>query len=131
MKVYLAGAINKRTYYECKEWRQKVGGILKNAGHIVLDPLRRNYRGKEKIAFREIVEKDKQDIDDSDVLLVYWNKPSTGTSMEILYAWERNKTVIVVCKETDPSPWLVYHSSKIFDNFEKAIAEIECLTKGF
>jgi nucleoside 2-deoxyribosyltransferase len=59
----------------------------------------------------EIVENDKIDIDASDVVLVMYDKPSIGTSMEILYAWERGKRIVIVCRpETRLSPWLIYHS---------------------
>jgi hypothetical protein len=90
-----------------------------------LDPMRRDYRGREMGCVEEIVEGDKVDIDLSTHLLVHYDKPSVGTSMEILYAWERNKPVIVVAPEgTRLSPWLVYHSTKIFNSFKDALEYI-------
>ena len=61
-----------------------------------LDPMRRDYRGREMECVEEIVEGDKLDIDISTHILVIYDRPSVGTSMEVLYAWERKKPVIVV-----------------------------------
>jgi hypothetical protein len=37
-----------------------------------------------------------------------------GTSMEILYGWERNKVVVIVVPDGPaPSPWLVYHNTHL------------------
>jgi hypothetical protein len=46
--------------------------------------------------------------------------------MEVLYAWERRKPVIVVAsKEIKLSPWLVYHSEKVFHSFKEALEYIQ------
>jgi nucleoside 2-deoxyribosyltransferase len=120
--IYLAGPINGCTDEECKDWREYVKTQLGEEN--TLDPMRRDYRGIEKNNFEAIVEGDKADIDESTVMLVNYDKPSVGTSMEILYAWERGKKVIIV---VDPapgvriSPWLIYHSHKIFLSFADAL----------
>lgn len=87
----------------------------------------RDYRGREMepgIAV-EIVENDKADIDQCDVLLVMFTKPSVGTSMEILYAHERGKRIIIVSDQTAVlSPWLLYHSHGRFNSVREACADI-------
>jgi hypothetical protein len=46
--------------------------------------------------------------------------------MEVYYAWDLAKTVIVVCKSgTNISPWLKYHSDKFFHSFDEAINYIK------
>jgi nucleoside 2-deoxyribosyltransferase len=121
MRVYLCGPINGCTDEECKDWREMVKARLPDT----LDPMRRDYRGREDECVVEIVEGDKEDIDESDVLLVNYDKPSVGTSMEILYAHQQDKPVIVVCKEgTRISPWLRYHSTHFFTSFDAAINQI-------
>ena len=123
MRVYLCGPINGCSDEECKDWREYVK--TKIGAQNTLDPMRRDYRGKELEAYREIVELDKIDVAASDVILVNYDKPSVGTSMEILYAWQIGKPIIVVCKQdTVISPWMRYHSHFIVNSFEEAIAKI-------
>lgn len=122
MKVYLAGPINGCTDEECKDWREAAKRILPDT----LDPMTRDYRGREDECFAEIVELDKEDILQAGLVLVNYDKPSVGTSMEILYAWERGIPVILVARaDSKLSPWLRYHVSRIFHSFEDAFA---CLT---
>lgn len=123
MKVYLAGAINGCTDAECKDWREYIK--IKIGEDNTLDPMKRDYRGIEMNCVGEIVEGDKIDIDNSTHVLVSYDKPSVGTSMEILYAWERNKSVYVVTSpENKLSPWLIYHSTNIFYSFDDAIQKL-------
>lgn len=117
MKVYLGGPIKGCTDEEARGWRTEVKAIFDAAGIGWLDPMERDYRGRELepgIA-REIVEGDKLDISQCHALLMNAPKPSVGTSMEILYGWERGKKVFVVLPEGDPpSPWIIEHSHEIF-----------------
>jgi nucleoside 2-deoxyribosyltransferase len=118
MKIYLAGPINGCTDAEANDWRSRVKELHGN----VLDPMARDYRGKEAEAVGEIVEGDKADIDACDGVLVWFERPSVGTSIEVLYAWERNKPVVIVNKTGKPiSPWLAYHSFAVVENAEEAL----------
>ena len=123
-KVYLCGPINGCTDEECKDWREAMKVRFPQA----IDPMRRDYRGKEAESYREIVELDKIDVERADVVLVNYDKPSVGTSMEVYHAWLKHVPVIVVCRpETVISPWLRYHSTKIVHSFDDAAAWIEAL----
>lgn len=116
LKVYLCGPINGCTDSECKDWRSEAKKVLPDT----IDPMVRDYRGREDQCVKEIVELDKKDIDSCDALLVNYDKPSVGTSMEILYAWERNKQIVVVARpDAKISPWLKYHSG-IVSSFQTA-----------
>lgn len=121
MKIaYLCGPINGCTDEECNNWRDLFASLWPGA---TLNPMRRDYRGKEQEAFRDIVELDKIDVMNSDVIVVSYDKPSVGTSMEVLYAWERGKPVIVVARpDTNISPWLRYHSHRIVHSYADAVA---------
>lgn len=122
MKVYLCGPINGCTDEECKDWREAAKARLPDT----LDPMRRDYRGREDECFVDIVEGDKIDIGQCDLLLVNYDRPSVGTSMEIYHAWLADTPVIVVARpETVISPWLRYHSTKIVHSFDDAFAWIE------
>lgn len=112
MRVYLAGPINGCSDSECKDWRANATHAL--GADNVFDPMVRDYRGREGepgIAAK-IVEQDKADINASSAVLVYFDRPSVGTSMEVLYAWEQRKPVFVVNASGKAlSPWLAYHAS--------------------
>jgi nucleoside 2-deoxyribosyltransferase len=121
-KIYLCGPINGCTDEECKDWRE----LVKTKCADTIDPMRRDYRGKEDESVKQIVELDKIDITNFDVVLVNYDKPSVGTSMEILYAFERGKFVVIVADHgTRISPWLRYHSHAIVGSFGAAIRFIE------
>lgn len=129
MITYLCGPINGCTDEEAKDWREFIKSRL--GVENCLDPMRRDYRGREAECVNEIVELDKIDILQSGIILVNYDKPSVGTSMEVIYAWMHHKTIIVVCKEgTVISPWLKYHSNYIVYSFEDALAIIEVLLRG-
>lgn len=123
-RVYLCGPINGRSDDDCKGWREYAKERLTNT----VDPMARDYRGRELdpgIA-REIVENDKRDIDTCDALLVFYDKPSVGTSMEVLYSWDRGKRIVVVNKSDKPlSPWLVYHVSEVYSDLDTALAALK------
>ena len=121
-KVYLCGPINGCTDEECKDWREAAKKRLPNN----LDPMRRDYRGREDECVKEIVELDKQDIDECHALLVNHPKPSVGTSMKVHYAWQRGKYIVVVCpRGMKQSPWMIYHSNDIVETFEEAYKLLE------
>lgn len=119
MRVYLAGPIFQCEDHECIHWREEIKRRLPD--HEIFDPMDRDHRGKTNEFFREIVEGDKKHIDQADVLLVNYVKPSAGTSMEILYAWERGKFVVVIPNGDEVSPWILYHSHKLCGSIEEAI----------
>jgi nucleoside 2-deoxyribosyltransferase len=119
--VYLAGPINGCTDAECRDWREAAKAVFP----LALDPMRRDYRGREDAACREIVGLDKMDILFADVVLVNYVKPSVGTAMEILFAWENRKPVVLWCASGEPlSPWLRYHSTVIVHSFADALEAV-------
>jgi nucleoside 2-deoxyribosyltransferase len=109
--IYLCGPINGRTTEDATSWRETVKQRW-NGG--CLDPMRRDYRGRELepgIA-AEIVAGDIEDIQAADAILVFFDKPSVGTSMEVFYAKHvLGKPVVVIDASDKPlSPWLIHHS---------------------
>jgi hypothetical protein len=125
MKIYLCGPINGCTDSECKDWRNVIKEIFPGQ---TIDPMDRDYRGREDDCYKEIVELDRLDILNSTVLLVNYEKPSVGTSMEIFYAHSLAIPVFVVCRSgTTISPWLRYHTTEFFSSFNDAINRIKNL----
>lgn len=120
MKVYLCGGINGLSDDRCRTWREYAKERLKCE---TLDPMRRDYRGIEDQNVAAIVDGDKADIDACDVLLVNAVRPSWGTAMEVLYAWERGKPSYCVVGEPI-SPWLRYHAMMISGDINVLIQAI-------
>lgn len=129
MRIYLCGPINGCTDEECKDWRLHIKQQM--GADLCIDPMRRDYRGREDQCVEEIVELDKIDVLQSTLVLVNYDRPSVGTSMEVLFAWMHHKPIVVVCKPgTVISPWLHYHSNYIVNSFEDAIAIIGVYARG-
>ena len=110
MKVYLAGPINGATDAECNDWRAEATRVLQD----VLNPMLRDYRGREGHHSKELVLADKQDIMACDAVLAYCPKPSVGTSMEVLFAWMNHIRVVAVVPDVErASPWLREHAELV------------------
>jgi hypothetical protein len=96
--VYLCGGINGIPDAACKDWRAVARETLipgpERSRFRILDPMARDYRGREDKCVDEIVEGDKRDVLDSDVILVNASRPSWGTAMEIMFAWSLRKRII-------------------------------------
>ena len=115
--IYLAGPILGLTNEVMNEWRNYVILQLQNKYNF-LNPTRRVY---DKFDAIKIVEGDKKDIRHSDIILVNHTKPSDGTAMEIIYAWERKKIIYTTVKDKLYSPWIDYHSTKVFKTLDEVI----------
>lgn len=119
LTIYLCGPINGCTDEECSDWRALVKQLWNGR---CLDPMVRDYRGKESENYREIVELDKLDIRRSDIVVVSYSKPSVGTSMEVLYTWTLGKPVVVICApDANISPWLRYHTTAFVHSYADAV----------
>jgi len=126
IKIYLAGGI--QGIDDPTSWRKKAADYLIAKGKemgievIILDPLRGKTPDKyDSYTPQEIVIRDKQDIRNSDVILVEMmqtDRPYVGTSMEILYSYECEKPVVLW--STYPSYWLEAHCVNRFDDLFKA-----------
>lgn len=123
--VYLAGGINGLSDADAKDWRETVKERLATDKRFVcLDPMRRDYRGKEAANVKAIVEGDIEDIRSSDVIIAMCPKPSWGTAMEIRLAWTFGKRIISVVPSLVPlSPWLAYHTEPVI-SLDEAIIKV-------
>lgn len=133
MKTYLCGGIQGLSTAQCTDWREAAKQLLETG---TLDPMVRDYRGIEDANIKEIVELDKKDIQNSDILLVNAVRPSWGTAMEVMYAYMHGKPCIAF---TEPksikvdtvagnhvSPWVQYHC-EVFFTLEDACKRINFL----
>jgi len=124
--IYLAGPIMGCDDSECRDWREQAKVLLAEHGCGTLDPLRRDYRGREHdpTLAAEIVEADLADLRECGGVLAYCDRPSTGTSMEVFYAAHVLKIPVVsVCCE-GVSPWLAYHSWRVSSTLTQGVKQI-------
>lgn len=125
-KIYLCGPIMDENEGVAREWR--VNAIRSLQNHFtLLDPMRRNFKDREVDSANEIVEFDLQDVREADIILVNYNKPSIGTSMEVFYAsHELGKFVVAFSpfEFKECNPWMVRFCTKITGSLEQAVAYI-------
>lgn len=119
--IYLCGPIQNRTDEQCVTWRREAA--LRWPGET-LDPLRRDYRGRELENPAALVADDLADLISCDGVLVYFDAPSVGTAMEIFYAKHILHKPIVVIDATEGaplSPWLVHHTDRMAPDLTSAL----------
>jgi nucleoside 2-deoxyribosyltransferase len=80
-----------------------------------------DFRDKPEIV-KKIVEYDLEYLKQSDVIVVVLNKPSIGTSIEMVYARETGKKVFLLAKDKVPTPWPIYFSDYLVRD-EKELLE--------
>jgi nucleoside 2-deoxyribosyltransferase len=124
-KAFISGPIqgieNEQGY------REAIGKICVRLGYETIDPWLREkmiYRGNEpcwwtKVPAAGFVGRDLEDIEKCDVLIAYLPKLSAGTCMELFYAKQKGKRVIVVSEISCLSPWIVVHSDRILRGIEE------------
>lgn len=119
--TYLCGGINGLSDADCRDWREVAKSLLKTA---TLDPMRRDYRGREDDSVKDIVLGDLVDIQKSHLVLANTTRPSWGTAMEIHDAASRGIPVIAWGGGARVSPWLRYFCSEIHQTLEAACESI-------
>lgn len=149
--VYTCGAMDGLTVEAMTNWRKEAESQLRESlkGKLdlvtlrVLHPTRRDFseRPKDNDYSEELVELDKQDINQSDIVLVRCTDPSWGTAMEISYAahFPTPKLVVGFLHESKPakkdlidavSPWVVSHVNVLKTTREEAVEFISQVIKG-
>lgn len=121
-RAYLAGSIANCQDFECKLWREYAKLKLKCPTE---NPMERDMRGVGNFDPYALVRGDKECIDRSTHVLVHWTRIGVGTSMEIIYAYERNKKVVFVDATGNNlkglSPWIRAHAHNLFSSLDVAI----------
>lgn len=133
--AYLAGPIKGCTDEEAHGWRDYIKERMKDDHIEFRNPMLRDYRGYTEFTYEElvdIVEGDKDDIYQSDIVLVHLDRISTGTIMEIMFSAMIGRYIIIVDRtEKDTlSPWILYHANVIVKNIDDAISEVRNYING-
>ena len=124
--IYLSGPIMDEHEGTAREWRESAKKMLGDKFYL-LDPMRRKFVDRQVDSANEIVEFDLQDVRDADLLLVNYNRPSIGTSMEVFYAaHDQGKFVVAFSplEFKDCSPWMAKFCTKILPDLETAVQYI-------
>jgi hypothetical protein len=119
--VYLAGPINGCSDDECMAWRARARQLLSSGQFDIFDPMDWDLRGREASAARELVSADLHAIAACNFVLVNASRPSWGTAMEVVRAWDSGKGVVAFSDASAPSPWLMVHTHAILDSLEAAV----------
>jgi len=141
-KLYLAGPMVACNDKKATAWRNEITERL-DACYQIVNPMARDHRfdydpHKHK---NLIVEGDKEDIDGCDYIIAYPWKQSTGTSMEMMYAYMTGKKILVLLPELPLwkriynffrppmfryyrtlSPWTDYHAFRKFDSINGLVS---------
>lgn len=124
--VYLSGPIMDEVEGTAREWRETAKKLLQERFRL-LDPMRRKFVDRQVDSANEIVEFDLQDVRNSDIVLVNYNRASIGTSMEVFYAaHDQGKFVVAFSplEYKDCSPWMARFCTKILPTLEDAVKYI-------
>jgi len=116
-------------------YRETIAEICVRLCFDVIDPWLREkilYKGDERCWWTKVpapgfVQRDLNDAERCDVMIVYLPKLSAGACMELFYAKRKGKKVIVVSEMECLSPWIVVHSDAIvksFNDLEDALKKI-------
>jgi nucleoside 2-deoxyribosyltransferase len=132
-KAFISGPIlgmeNEQGY------RKTIIKVCEKLGFDVIDPWRREkvlYKGDEQCWWNKVpalgfIQRDLDDAERCDVMIVYLPRLSAGACMELFYAKRKGKKVVVVSEMDCLSPWIVTHSDiivKRFEDLEDALAKI-------
>ncbi len=131
-KVFISGPILGME--KNQDYRKTITDICHKLGLDVIDPWKRErvlYNGTEdcwwdKVPVFDFIQRDLDDADRCDIMVVYLPILSAGACMEMFYAKRNGKKILVVSEIECLSPWIVFHSDKIVRGF----GELEAALKG-
>ncbi len=132
-KVFISGPIIGREKQQ--DYRRIITDIAAKLDLEVIDPWKRErvlFNGTEecwwdKVPTFDFVQRDLDDADRCDIMVVYLPILSAGACMEMFYARRKGKKIIVVSDIERLSPWIIYHSDmviKSFSQLEEAIKKL-------
>lgn len=129
-QVFLCGPIRGVTREESLTWRKKATEYLSGKFEVI-----HALRGREEketfTDYRAAVVRDLSDVKNSDILLVNDTLEGcsmVGTSMEIFYAFQQNKPIIIFGNAHNKDYFLNYHTHLRTNTLEQAC---EVLIKMF
>ncbi len=110
-----------------QDYRQTVSAIANKLELEIIDPWKRErvlYNGTEecwwdKVPVFDFIQRDLDDADRCDIMVVYLPILSAGACMELFYAKRKGKRIVIVSPIECLSPWIVFHSDAIIRSFDQ------------
>ncbi len=135
MKVFISGPILGME--KNQEYRKTITEICLRLNLEVIDPWLREkmlYKGDQecwwtKCTPTDFIQRDLADADRCNIMVVYLPKLSAGACMEMFYAKQKKKKIIVVSEMDCLSPWIVMHSDIIVKHLEDLECALEKMEK--
>jgi hypothetical protein len=117
-------------------YRKPIKEILEKSGFDVIDPWNREkilYQGDErcwwdKVPTFDFIQRDLDDAERCDLMIVYLPILSAGACMEMFYAKRQGKKIIVVSEIDCLSPWIIAHSDMVvkgLDHLENELKKVQ------
>jgi hypothetical protein len=122
INLYLAGTIYNDE--PGKSWKKRLIQELDSSMYKSFDPDPVNECNNTMIA------RDKYEITNCNIFVAYIERPTFGTSMEILHAFNQQTTPIIVINpglKYQNDLWLKYHSHLICDNITECADHIKTM----
>lgn len=120
--IFLSGPIRGIDRKDALSWRLKAIKLLSGTFNVV--HALRDREIKENFPdYRAAIIRDKNDILGSDLILVndsFKNASMIGTSMEVMYAFLKDKPIIVFGNAHDKDYWLNYHIHTRVNSLDEA-----------
>jgi nucleoside 2-deoxyribosyltransferase len=124
-KVFIAGPILGMETNQ--GYRQEITDILLRQGLDVIDPWKREkvlYNGDEKCWWDKVptfdfIQRDLDDAESCDIMVVYLPILSAGACMELFHAKRKGKKIIIVSEIECLSPWIIAHSDMVLKDFSQ------------
>jgi nucleoside 2-deoxyribosyltransferase len=132
-KAFISGPIQGMEDHQ--EYREIIGEICSKLCFEVIDPWRREkvlYNKEEacwwdKVPAAGFVQRDLDDADRCDVMIVYLPRLSAGACMELFYAKRKGKKIVVISDMPCMSQWVVVHSDAVIKGFGELEAALKSL----
>lgn len=132
-KVFISGPILGMETNQ--GYRETITELCLRLGFEVIDPWRREksmYKGDEKwwwpnVPASGFVQRDLEDAERCDIMIVYLPKLSAGACMELFHAKRKGKNIIVVSEMESLSPWIKFHSDAILKSLDELEDELKKL----
>ncbi|MEM3517494.1 MAG: nucleoside 2-deoxyribosyltransferase [Nitrososphaerales archaeon] len=110
---------------------RRIQSFLREKGFYVIDQISnkdyseiKDFRDKKDFA-EEIVKHDLNFIKESDILITIADKPSFGAAIEIYFAKNIGKKVVIMSKNEVSSPWPIAFSDKIVRDEEELLMALK------
>lgn len=125
MKYYLCGPIDHQSSENIHRWRDRIK--LELGAQNCLDPSIREWDNNIYGNYRDIVDGDLRDINECDCIIANLYTKSCGSAIELVIGRAEHKLVLTCMPDEILSPFVLYFSDYVFNNFDIMLHTIKHL----